>query len=175
MTEEAENNVEVPEDAEEAREVLDALRKLGPLFEHAARSLRPRNVIAEFQRSDRAAFFRNFKGQRMEKFNRKKVSEILHKEIFVRENVFAAHLMMVLWNEFNREVYAAMREQVETIQENVEDIERIEDDNATAFFEALLESGHSREDIYVCVCINDVRFSPEWIAANLAPATSAAA
>jgi len=175
MSEDTQDNSANEATEEDSREVFEALAKLGPHFDHAARSLRPRNVIAEFQRSDRAAFFRNFKGQRMEKFNRKKVAEILHKEIFVRENEFAAHLLMVLWNEFNREVYAGMRALVETIQENVEDIERIEDDKAAEFVESLLADGHSQEDIYVCVCINDVRFSPEWIAANLAPASSAAA
>ncbi len=175
MSEATPENTETAANEEETREVFEALAKLGPHFDHAARSLRPRNVIAEFQRSDRAAFFRNFKGQRMEKFNRKKIAEILHKEIFVRENPFAAHLLMVLWNEFNREVYAAMRALVETIQENVEDIELIEDDKANEFVKSLLADGHSREDIFVCVCINDVRFSSEWIAANLAPASSAAA
>jgi hypothetical protein len=68
-----------------------------------------------------------------------------------------------------------MRALVETIQENVEDIERIEDDKASEFMANLLADGHSREDIFVCVCINDVRFSPEWVAANLAPSASAAA
>jgi len=161
------NDVDGEDAGRDEEEVFEALQKLGDVFERGALSLRPGQVIAETQRGDRAAFFRNFKGQRLEKFTRKKVSSILHKEIFDRKNLFMAHLYMVMWNEQNRNLYGAMRGHVETISEDVETIEKIEDDKAQAFVSDMLENGYEKEDIYICVRINDVRFSESFIQANL--------
>ncbi|GMV40461.1 MAG: hypothetical protein AMXMBFR64_21770 [Myxococcales bacterium] len=149
------------------REPIEALLKVGALFEKVVHDVQPRRVIAEIQRGDRAAFFRHFKGQRMEKFSRRKMTEILSKEVFGRENIFMAQLLMILWNEQHRELYIAMRDHVQTINEDVEAIERIEDDKAREFIADLRGKGHTRDDIYICVRLNDVRFSEEVIQAEL--------
>ena len=166
-TQDPNTDVDADGDGRDEEEVFEALEKLGALFERGAMSLRPGQVIAETQKGDRAAFFRNFKGQRLEKFTRKKVQGILHKEIFDRKNLFMAHLYMVMWNEQNRNLYGAMRAHVETISEDVETIESIEDDKAQAFVADMIENGHEKEDIYICVRINDVRFTESFIQANL--------
>jgi hypothetical protein len=56
-----------------------------------------------------------------------------------------------------------MRNHVQTINEDVESIERIEDDKASEFIADLEQKGFSREDIFICVRLNDVRFSTEVI------------
>ena len=159
-----ENPVEVEGKVRDEDEVFAALKKLGPLFIKAASSLKPSRVIQETQRADRATFFRNFKGQRLEKFTRRKIATIFEKEVTVRENLFMAHLLMVLWNETHRDLYLSMRKKVETINEDVEAIEVIEDTNAKAFVEELQGEGHSLEDVYICVRMNEVRFTEEFIA-----------
>ncbi len=175
MSEENENVPTTPEETaaqedgqvRDEAEVFEALGKLGDLFDTAARSLVPQRVIVETQRADRAAFFRNFKGQRLEKFTRRKIGIILHKEIFDRQNLFMAHLFMVLWNEANRDLYLAIRKKVETINEDVEAIEVIEDADATRFVEELQGDGFTKESIYICVRINEVRFTEEFITGTL--------
>ena len=147
----------------EEEEVFEALQKLGPHFSTAAMSIKPSRVIQETQRADRATFFRNFKGQRLEKFTRRKIATIFEKEILQKKNLFMAHLLMVLWNESNRELYLSIRKRVETINEDVEAIEVIEDQHAEKFVAELREEGHSLEDIYVCVRVNEVRFTEEFI------------
>ena len=148
------------------------MTKLGPLFERAAMTLRPRQVILETQRGDRPAFFRHFKGQRLEKFSRKRILTILQKEIFERQNIFMAHLFMVMWNEQNRGLYSAMRTQIESINEDVEAIEKIEDDKAIEILNHLVSEEFEKEDVYICVRINEVRFSEEFIQKELAPSAA---
>ena len=168
MTDEMDtNNEENVNDLEgtvrEEEEVFEALGKLGSLFSNAAMSLKPSRVIQETQRADRATFFRNFKGQRLEKFTRRKIATIFEKEVLQRKNLFMAHLLMVLWNESHRDLYLAIRKRVETINEDVEAIEVIEDKFAEQFVNELKDEGHSLEDIYVCIRVNEVRFTEEFI------------
>ena len=151
------------------REPIEALAKLGGLFDRVAADVQPRKLIAEIQRGDRPAYFRHFKGQRLEKFSRRKMTEILRKEIFERDNIFMSQLLMILWNESHRDMYIAMRDHVQTINEDVEAIERIEDDKALEFINDLQEKGFEKDDIYICVRLNDVRFSEEIIQEHLAP------
>lgn len=158
--------VEVDGKVRDEEEVFGALKKLGPLFLKAASSLKPARVIQETQRADRATFFRNFKGQRLEKFTRRKIGTIFEKEILVRNNLFMAHLLMVLWNETHRDLYLSMRKKVETINEDVEAIEVIEDDKAKEFVAEMKSEEHSLEDIYICVRMNEVRFTEEFIEAT---------
>ena len=163
-TSDLENKNELEGRVREEEEVFGALKKLGPLFQAAGRSLKPARVIQDTQRADRATFFRNFKGQRLEKFTRRKIGEIFEKEVFGRNNVFMAHLLMVLWNETNRDLYLGMRKRVETINEDVESIEVIEDSDGEKFVAELKEEGFSLEDIYICVRMNEVRFTEDFIA-----------
>lgn len=172
MTEEKKPETDAPETApekdgegrvREEEEVFDALRKLGPLFGKAAQSLKPARVIQETQKADRPTFYRNFKGQRLEKFTRRKIAEIIEKEILEKKNLFMAHLFMVLWNETNRDLYLGIRKKVETINEDVEAIESIEDDKAAEFVTELQTAGFELDDIYICVRMNEVRFTEDFI------------
>lgn len=156
------------------REPIEALEKVGELFGKVVHDVQPRRLIAEVQRGDRACFFRHFKGQRLEKFSRKKMTEILHKEVFGRENIFMAQLLMILWNEAHRDLYISMRNLVQTINEDVEAVERIEDDKGREFLKELMAKGFTRKDLYVCVRLNDVRFSEELIQTIMTPGSEEA-
>jgi hypothetical protein len=59
-----------------------------------------------------------------------------------------------------------MRKKVETINEDVEAIEVIEDDKAKEFVAEMKSEEHSLEDIYICVRMNEVRFTEEFIDAT---------
>lgn len=154
---------------EDPNEPILTWEKLGPQFDIAITALKPLRIIAETQRGDRATYFRNFKGHRLEKFNRKRMIEILRKEIFGRKNLFLAQLTMVLWNDTKKDLYNAIHKHVSSIDENVESIVRIDDHKAHEIMNDLLARGFSRDDIHICVCINDVRFSPEFVTNHVAP------
>lgn len=95
--------------------------------------------------------------------------DILRKEIFGRNNLFLAQLAMVLWNDTKRDLYNAIHKHVSSIDENVESIVRIDDHKAHEIMNDLLARGFTRDDIYICVRINDVRFSPEFITNHVTP------
>jgi hypothetical protein len=141
---------------------LTAMHKIGPLLENVVRSLSPVRLITETAKVDRAAYFRNFKGYRVEKFTRAKILEISKKEIFERENDVWAQLLIVLWNTEHRGIYSGFRTRVQTINEDVEEVEAIPDDKAGEWLEEMLGE-HVLEDLLICVHLNDVRFSDAFI------------
>ena len=145
---------------------LNALRNVEPLLGHLIKSVRPVEFIGQVARVDRAGYFRNFKGYRVEKFGRPKIQEIARKELFTKENEAWAQLLIIMWNDANRKVYEAMHKQVQTINENVEEVEAIADDAANKFVDALLED-FVLEDIVIVTHLNDVRFSDAFIRERL--------
>ncbi len=158
-------------EADDAREAVDAVRALGPLFDRAVRSIRPLRIYHETRRADASAWVRHFKGRRPQRFNRPKMVRILNEEILERENIVMTQLFILLWNDTHRALYNAMRKHVETIDEDVEAIERIEDKDADRFVRDLLARGFDIDDIAICVYLNGVRFSPEFIERRLDPRT----
>lgn len=145
---------------------INAMRRAEPLLGNLIRSLKPSRVIAEVARGDRAGYFRNFKGYRMEKFGRPKIEKITRKELFERENEFWAQLLIVLWNEIHKPLYGAMRDRVATLNEDVEKVERIEDDVAGTWIDELVQDW-TLEDVLLCVHLNDVRFTDAFIRERL--------
>ena len=141
---------------------LNAMRKAEPLLEHMIHSLNPRRFITECAKADRPSFFRNFKGYRVERFGRNQLVKLARKELYERENEFWAQLIIVLWNNEHRELYNAVRERVQTIDEDVEKVERIEDELAQTWLEELL-ADYVLEDVLLCTYLNEVRFSPEFV------------
>jgi hypothetical protein len=145
---------------------LNALKNVEPLLEHIIKSLRPVEFIGQVARVDRPGYFRNFKGYRIENFGRPKIEAIARKELFTKENEAWAQLLIIMWNEANRKVYEAMHKQVQTLNEDVEDVEAIADEDANKFVDALLED-FVLEDIVIVTHLNDVRFSDAFIRERL--------
>lgn len=145
---------------------LNAMRRSRPLLERLIRALKPTRIIQETARGDRSSYFRNFKGHRVEKFGRPKMIKIAAKELYERENEFWAQLLIVLWNETNKPLYVAIRDKVQTLDKDVEKVERIEPDAADEWLAELLKS-HAIEDILLATYLNEVRFTDAWIREKL--------
>ncbi len=145
---------------------LNAMRRCEPLISHLIRSLKPSRIIMEVAKGDRASYFRNFKGYRVEKFGRPKIEKIARKELFERNNDFWAQLLIVLWNEQHRDLYGSFRDRVATIDEDVEKVLAIEDETAEEWVTELLEE-HALEDLLLCVHLNEVRFSDGFVRSRL--------
>ena len=130
------------------------------------KDLKPSRIISEVAKGDRPGYFRNFKGYRVERFGRPKLLILARKEMFQRKNEFWAQLFIVLWNEAHRELYVGFRDRVATINEEVEEVERIEDDTAETWISEMLEDW-VLEDILVCVHLNEVRLTDAFIRRRL--------
>lgn len=139
---------------------------LGDRFERAVRPLDLGLTIEHVRRLAPAVFARHFKGYRPQMLGRKRVTESLRFEVFERSNESVGDILVLLWNQRMRDLYGAMVERVRTINENVEEIERIPDEQANAFLDDLLVQ-FDRDDVLICVRLNEVRFSPEVIARRL--------
>ncbi|HOU53983.1 MAG TPA: hypothetical protein PLQ97_08645 [Myxococcota bacterium] len=155
---------------------MNAVEAFGPLeqdFDRIIRGLDLGLIIEHIRRLDRMAFARHFQGYRPQTLGRRRVTESLRFELYERHNDTVAEVLVLLWNQFHRDLYQAMLALVRTIHPKVEEIERIPDDKANDFIDELLLS-FDRRDIHACVRLNDVRFSPEVIQARLAGPSGAA-
>jgi len=117
---------------------LNAMRRIEPLLGDVVRSISPARFITEVAKVDKASYFRNFKGYRVERFSRKKIENITRSELFERENDVWAQLLIVLWNSEHRSVYHGFRTRVQTINEDVEQVETIEDVQAATWLDEML-------------------------------------
>jgi hypothetical protein len=145
---------------------IDSFVHLQGDFEHLVKSLDIGMVIEHVRRLAPSAFARHFKGYRPQTLGRKRVAESLRFEIYDKGNGAVADILVLLWNQRFRFLYNEMLERVRTINEDVESIERIEDEKANAFLDELLVE-HDRRDVHVCVRLNDVRFSEDVISRRL--------
>ena len=146
---------------------IESLRACHAQFDSILRHVRVRRLVAELQAADKGFHYRYFKGYRPEKIGRGRLKKIAQKEIFAGEgHELFANLIIIHWNEGQRLLYQEMLTHVQAINEDVEAIARIEDDNAHTIIDDLLER-HSRDDIYVCVRLNGVRFDEAVIQARL--------
>jgi hypothetical protein len=139
---------------------------LGDRFERVVRPLDLGLTIEHVRRLAPAVFARHFKGYRPQMLGRKRVTESLRFEVFEKSNESVGDILVLLWNQRMRDLYSAMVERVRTINENVEEIERIPDEQANVFLDDLLVQ-FDRDDVLICVRLNEVRFSSEVIARRL--------
>ncbi len=130
--------------------------------------MRPKRIAAEMKVGDRGFHFKHFKGYRPDKIGRGRIAQIAKREIFGAGggNELFANLIIVHWNEAKRDLYREMVAHVQTIDEDVEKVERIDDAKANTMIDDLLER-HDRRDILLCVRLNGVRFGAGLIEARL--------
>jgi hypothetical protein len=155
----------------EDEDFIEGFKKLGGDLEVLIRAIKPTVIVRDIRMVDPRVFNRNFRGFRPEKIGRGRMVNVLGKEILERENIRVAQLVSLLWNHTNQNIYKAMKDLVRTINPDVEKVESIDDEKAAAFVEKLEEMGFKRHDIHICVRMNGVRFTPEFIDNHLsAPA-----
>ncbi|MGM0575622.1 MAG: hypothetical protein ACQEXJ_07830 [Myxococcota bacterium] len=146
---------------------VEALRSVEEHFDRVVRHVQPKRLVAEIQVADKGFYFRNFKGYRPEKIGRGRIKKVARKEIFQGDgNELFANLLIVHWNEARAQLYREMVAHVQAIDEDVESIEHIEDEAAHRIIDDLLER-HDREDIYLCVRLNGVRFGEDLVQSRL--------
>ena len=145
---------------------IDAFKQLKEHFEEIVDSISINTIIETVRRLSPSTYMKYFKGYRPQSLGRSRVTQALKKEIFEHENAAVADLVNLLWNQSNRNIYKAMHDHVRKINENVEEIERIEDDTANEIIDDLLTK-FSRKEILFCVRLNEVKFSEEVIQKRL--------
>ncbi len=151
----------------------EAISRLSPeRFARLVKSLDKTLLLDFLRRLEPGVYARYFKGFRPQVLGRKRVTEALRYEVYERHNEVVGDILTMLWNQQNRSLYYGMLALVKTLSEDVESIERIEDPVAVGFIETLAER-FDREDILICVRLNEVRFSEEVIARHLETPASA--
>ena len=154
---------------------IESLRACEAQFDAILRCVNTRRLVAEVQAADKGFHYRYFKGYRPEKIGRGRIKKIAQKEIFSGDgHELFANLLIIHWNEMQRHLYQEMLTHAQAINEDVEAIESIEDNDANAIIDDLLER-HDPVDIYVCVRLNGVRFAEELIQARLVDGKAATA
>ena len=146
---------------------VNALRSLADEMDRVLRWVDAKRVAQEMAQVDRGLHFKYFKGLRPEKIGRGTLKKVVQKEILAGEgNELFANLLILHWNQNQHALYRDMVRHVQTINEDVEAIEEIEDDKANAIIDDLLER-YDRRDILACVRLNGVRFNEPLIVARL--------
>lgn len=145
---------------------IGAFEHLKALFPAILKTIPIGLLIDTVRRLDAPTYFRHFKGFRPQSLGRNRVTTALSNEVYDRKNAAVADLINLLWNQSNRELYKAMHSLVREVNEKVEEIERIEDQQANEIIDTLLKN-FSRQDIYLCVRMNEVKFDETIIQTRL--------
>jgi hypothetical protein len=122
-------------------------------------------VVRGVQAYSRPLFVRYFKGYRIQ-MAAKRVREMVDHEVVGKGSEELGQLLSTLWNRANGRLYHAMYNKVRTVDENVDRIERIDDEKAEGFMAELL-GDHDATRIYLCILFNEVKFSKEAIEKKL--------
>jgi len=157
---------------------INALRSVTDHFDEIVRHVNPKRLVAEVAKSDKAFYFKYFKGYRPDQLGRGRIKQIAQREVFTDpgHDLFA-NLIIIHWNEAHATMYRDIVMHVRAINEDVEAIERIAPEKAHPIIDDML-SKHKREAFYLCVMLNGVRFDDDIIESRLVkgePGPSAAA
>ena len=146
---------------------INALRSVSDHFDEILRHVNPKRLVAEVAKSDKAFYFKYFKGYRPEQIGRGRIKQIAQKEVFVDPgHELFANLVIIHWNEAHAQMYRDIVTHVRAINEDVEAVERIPPETAHPIIDDMLKR-HTREDFYLCVRLNGVRFDEDVIQARL--------
>jgi hypothetical protein len=154
---------------EERKELITSFQSLKEDLDVMIRALKPTDIVRDIRRVEPRLFQRYFRGYRPNKIGRGKMVTVLKPAIMDDGNIAVMQLLSLMWNRRSDALYRDMRKLVKTINEDVEAVEKIEDEKAKEFVSTLKEKGHERAQIHICVRVNGVRFSEDFIRANLSP------
>jgi hypothetical protein len=140
---------------------------IGEHLESIVKSIPQHDLLMAVERVDKGVHFKYFKGYRTTNITRKRIVEAFRNELLELKNDLLADIIIVFWNQNNRKVFNAMLAHVKTINEDVESIENIPDEKAKEFISDLLQN-YTREEILICVRLNEVKFSEQIISEMLA-------
>lgn len=141
---------------------LHSMRGIQPHLQLFVRDIPMEHIVRGTQMLDQPVYYRYFKGYRIQKLGRKKILELIEREVLEKENEKLAELFVALWNRANGALYHEMLHHVKKINEDVEAIELIEADDAAKICEMMLEE-YDKDRLFICVVINQVKFSPAFV------------
>jgi len=141
---------------------INSMRGIQQHLQLFVRDIPMEHIVRGTQMLDQAVYFRYFKGYRIQKLGRKKIIELVEREVYEKENEKLAELFVALWNRANGALYHEMLHHVKKINEDVEAIERIEDEDAARISEMMLEE-YDKDQLFICVVINQVKFGSEFV------------
>jgi len=145
---------------------VEIVKSLGQELDIVLKDVAIEHIVKGVQVLSRALYIRYFKGYRLQVAGKRRVREMIDNEIKGKDNEELAQLLTTLWNRTNGRLYHAMYNKVRTINEEVDKIVRIEDDAARVFLDELLES-YDKDRLYLCILLNEVKFSREVIKEKL--------
>ena len=144
---------------------VETIRALGNDASKLLKDIPIDYIVKGVQVLSRPLFIRYFKGYRIQVAG-KRLKEMVDREVLKKENEELAQLFMTLWNRANGRLYHSVYNLVRTIDEEVDKIESIDDDKAREFLDGLLEDFDAPR-IFMCILLNEVRFSKEVIKEKL--------
>lgn len=124
------------------------------------------HIVRGVQILNKGVYVRYFQGQRLEVKGRARIKEMVDTEIFKKDSEPVSQLIMTLWTRSNGALYHTLYNLVKSINEEVDKIEKIEDDKASEFLDTLLKD-FDKDRIFLCILFNEVKFSREIIEAKL--------
>ncbi|MBM4352740.1 MAG: hypothetical protein FJ109_02935 [Deltaproteobacteria bacterium] len=145
---------------------VEIIKSLNQELEIILKDVPIEHIVKGVQVLSRPMYIRYFKGYRLQVAGKRRIREMIDKEIRGKGNEELAQLITTLWNRSNNRLYHAMYNKVRTINEEVDKIVRIEDDAARVFLEELLEE-YDADRLYLCILLNEVKFSREVIKEKL--------
>lgn len=160
---------EVEEIRAQADEAVRLLSFVKGQFPHMVAAV-PRGQMVEYLRhGSRRTYARYFKGFRPDRIPLARLVGYLSEEVFDNNNGVLAHLIIVLWNEQRRDLYEATKKGLQTINPNVELIERVPPELSRSLLGELIGT-FGKQDVAILCQINDARFDravirellPEW-------------
>lgn len=145
---------------------VDAIKALGSDSEILLKDIPIEHIVKGVQVLSRPLYIRYFKGYRIHIHGKKRVRQLMDREILEKDNDEVSQLLMTLWNRANGPLYHAVYNQVRSINEEVHKIEKIEDEDAGRFLDQLLEE-YDPERLFICILFNEVKFSKEIVELKL--------
>jgi hypothetical protein len=145
---------------------VEIVRGIGNDVDMLLKDIPIEHIVNGVQMYNRAYFVRYFKGYRLQVSGRKRVRELVDREIAEKGSEELAQLLFTLWNRANGRLYHAIYNKVRSINEQVDKIEKIEDPKAAEFLDELLTQ-FDKDRLFLCILINEVRMSPEVLKEKL--------
>lgn len=145
---------------------VEIIKSLDQELDIVLKDVHIEHIVKGVQVLSRPLYIRYFKGYRLQVAGKRRVREMVDKEIRDKGNEELAQLLTTLWNRTNGRLYHAMYNKVRTINEEVDKILRIEDDAAGVFLDELLAE-YDADRLYLCILLNEVKFSREVIKEKL--------
>jgi hypothetical protein len=142
------------------------VKSLGSELDVLLRDIPIDHIVKGVQVFSRALFVRYFKGYRLQVAGKKRVRSLVDNEIREKGNEELAQLFMTLWNRANGRLYHAIYNKVREVNEEVDKIERIDDEVAGRFLGELLEE-FDADRLYLCILFNEVKVSREIVKEKL--------